>query len=199
MENSEIIEDKTLEYGMGDFAVKVLLLKEQIGLGLIGMISSKSFKQNVALVKNEDSTVGGDFGPAYHGSSLNGAAQRVGMDARLIDGLREESAEALTILFHELGHMVNQDSIAVGRDEEEYQQGRKDCVKAGRVEEREILADNFAAKYLGAQMVIEGLSSLLEHEKTAYSPDEYDQDEIDIMLSELRLRIEYQRKTITDE
>ena len=50
IEMGEIKEDKTLTLGSGDEKISILLLKEEIGLGLIGMINSKLFPMNVGLV-----------------------------------------------------------------------------------------------------------------------------------------------------
>ena len=47
IEMGEIKEDKTLTLGSGDEKISILLLKEEIGLGLIGMINSKLFPMNV--------------------------------------------------------------------------------------------------------------------------------------------------------
>lgn len=192
IEMGEIIPDKQFEYGKGEKAVELLLLKNQVGLGLIGMISSKRFIQNVALVVNEDNPVGKDFGPAYHGSLSDGTGHRIGMDADLIEGLRTESDEALMILFHELGHMVNHDIIPTGESEKLYNQNRIDMVRSGKVSDMELRADDFASEYLGEQVVINGLMAHVEREKRTYSPEEYAQEDIDALINELQYRISYQ-------
>ena len=191
-EMGEIVEDRTLTFGTGDEEISVLLLKQEIGRGLIGMIQSRLFEGNVALVVLHDKPEDDDFDMAYHGHSLDGQAERVGMEEALIDGLRKETDEALFVLFHELGHLVNHDAIATGDAFDAYMQERKDFVGSGKVLEIELRADDFAARYFGSKRVINGLTALMEREKAYYSPEVYDPDEIETTLAEMRLRIHHQ-------
>lgn len=195
-EMGDIIQDRTFVYGSGDEVISVLLLKQEIGHGLIGMISSKLFDGNVALVEIQGQPNDDDFDIAFHGHSADGKAERIGMETALIDGLRAETDESLFVLFHELGHLVNGDAIAVGEAFEEYMQDRKSLVDEGKVLDVELRADDFAAKYFGNQAVISGLYSLIEREKGYYSPDDYEQADIEVMLNEMLLRIEYQKSKI---
>ena len=190
-EMGEIHVDQTLTLGSGDEEISVLLLKEEIGHGLIGMISSKLFAGNVALVAVTGSPGDEDFNIGYHGHSRDGKAERIGMDEKLIDDLRVKSDEALFVLLHELGHLVNNDIIAVGEEFDRYNQARIDKVKKGEVMEIELRADDFAAKYLGVQASINGLYALMEREKTYYSSDIFDREELEITLAETEYRIKH--------
>lgn len=190
-EMGEIIEDQTLTFGSEDEAISILLLKQEIGHGLIGMISSGLFSENVALVAIHGKPEDEDFDIAYHGHSKDGKAERIGMDESLIDGLRKRSDEALFVLFHELGHLVNHDAIAVGEAFDRYNQARKDKVKSGEVLDIELSADDFAVKYLGVQAAINGLHGLMEREKTYYPPNVFDPADIEISLGEMRNRIRH--------
>ena len=190
-EMGEIHVDQTLTLGSGDEEISVLLLKEEIGHGLIGMISSKLFAGNVALVAVTGSPEDEDFNIGYHGHSRDGKAERIGMDEKLIDDLRVKSDEALFVLLHELGHLVNNDIIAVGEEFDRYNQARIDKVKKGEVMEIELRADDFAAKYLGVQATINGLYALMEREKTYYSSDIFDREELEITLAETEYRIKH--------
>lgn len=188
-EMGEIHIDQTLTLGSGDKEISVLLLKEEIGLGLIGMLTSKLFSGNVALVAVTGSPEDTDFNIGYHGHSRDGKAERIGLDEKLIDGLRAKSDEALFVLLHEVGHLVNKDVVAVGEDFERYNQTRIEKVKSGEVLEMELRADIFAVEYLGIQVSINGLHALMERERAYYLSDTFDREEVETALAETEYRI----------
>ncbi len=190
-EMGEIHIDQTITLGNEGKEISVLLLKEEIGHGLIGMITSKLFPGNVALVAVTGSPEDTDFNIGYHGHSRDGKSERIGLDEKLIDGLRTKSDESLFVLLHELGHLVNKDVVAVGEDFERYNQTRIEKVKSGEVMEMELRADSFAVEYLGIQASINGLHALMDREKAYYLSDTFIREEVEIALAETGYRIQY--------
>ena len=87
------------------------------------------------------------------------------------------------ILLHEIGHYYHGDHlISKNRDEE-----REMLVLKGAVSDEELKADLFAAEYLGAETVVEGLRVLIKKRKEECSEDE---EEGDVGLDELVMRLE---------
>ena len=191
IEMGDIKEDKTLTLGSGDEKISILLLKEEIGLGLIGMINSKLFPMNVGLVALSGKPEDDQFCIAARSHSKDGKGQFVAMDEKLIEGLRSKTDEAIFALLHELGHLVNNDSVSAGEEFERYNHARMDKVQNGEVLDMELRADAFATKYLGTQAAANALRALMEREKAYYSSDDFDEGDLQIALDEIEYRIKH--------
>ncbi len=64
---------------------------------------------------------------------------------------------ARTTILHELGHVFYNDLPDIQRDGTEYDAERLSSIEAGNVHVRELRADAFAARFIGANAVSQGL------------------------------------------
>ena len=174
---------KENEYGSEENKITVTLLDETMGKGLVGMISSPFFKENIALVIDEDHD-DEDYAFACLGCASNGVAPRVIMTREVYDELKEETPMSKTVVMHEVGHYHNSD---VGNNEENSEERRRDLVAQNEVCPKEIKADAFAVQYLGKDVVIAGLEALKD--KILNDFTDYDEESIVLSIRELEIRI----------
>lgn len=181
--------EKTFEWN--GQSIKLFLLPAPVDKGLIGMITSELFEYNMGLVK--DATP--DDEKDYSLACLKRAKEVhpiVFMEPFLIEGLRHSEALAETILFHEIGHYIN-DGL---KKNDENQRERVKEATMGGVAAKELAADAFAAKFLSHDRVTAALEELKRQTVEEYSGEEYDPEEVAIVLKEIDARISALRDAI---
>ena len=176
---------KEITFGENENQITVTLLDETMEQGLIGMISSPMFKENVAIVivKDSDSV---DYDYACLGCAKNGLAPRVVMTEKIYDELKEEKSVAKAILLHEIGHYYNSD---VGNNEDNSDDRRRQLVIRNKACPKEIKADTFAVQYLGKTAVVAGLRELQRRILVDYA--DYDEESVHITIKEIDIRISH--------
>lgn len=183
MNEGEIMQYQTISYGEGKEKIELTLLDNLMEQKLGGMISSPMFSENIAIVVEDNpETIDYDF--ACLGYAKEKTAPRVMMKSEFFDDLKRATSESRTILFHEIGHYFNNDILTnEGNSDEE----REKLVLNNKVSEKEVSADAFAVKYLGKDVVIDGLRNLKQRIFTEF--DEYDgllsAMEIDMRISKI--------------
>ena len=177
------MKDYTTIFGVGKDKIELTLLDEPMELGLVGMVSSELFGENIAIVvEDEPQTVEYDF--ACLGYTKAGTAPRVMMKKEFYEDLKKETQEAKSILFHEIGHYANGDMLAnTGNEDEE----RERLVSQNKVSKKEIRADAFAVRYLGKETVIAGLEMLKQRIFDIYK--DFDEESVKLSTKEINLRI----------
>lgn len=180
---------KEIEFGKNASKITVTLLDETMGQGLTGMISSKMFKENVAIVIVEDPD-SVDYNFACLGWAENGVAPRVAMTDKLYKELKAGLPVAKVVLLHEIGHYYNCDNE---KDEDNSDDRRREFVLQNKVCYKEINADAFAVKYLGKETVIAGLQELQQRILADFA--DYDEESIQITIKEIDIRISHIEKT----
>ncbi len=179
----EIMQYKELYFGENENQITVTLLDKTMGQGLIGMISSPMFKENIAIVIVED-TDSIDYKFACLGCGENGVAPRVAMTEKVYDELKEELPVAKVVLLHEIGHYYNSD---VGKNEDNSDERRRQLVVKNEACPKEIKADAFAVKYLGKETVVKGLQELQKRILVNFA--DYDEESVQITIKEIDIRI----------
>lgn len=182
------MKDYTTIFGVEKDKIELTLLDEPMELGLVGMVSSELFGENIAIVVEDDpQTVEYDF--ACLGYTKAGTAPRVMMKKEFYEDLKNGTQEAKSILFHEIGHYANGDILAnSGHEDEE----RERLVLQNKVSKKEIRADAFAVQYLGIECVVQGLTALKQRILTEYA--DYDEESIQITIKEIDIRISHIEK-----
>lgn len=177
------MKDYTTIFGDGKEKIELILLDESMELGLVGMVSSELFGENIAIVVEDNpQTVEYDF--ACLGYTKEGTAPRVMMKKEFYEDLKKGTQETKTILFHEIGHYANSDMLTNNYDEDEE---RERLVSQNKVSEKEIKADAFAVQYLGGECVVQGLTVLKQRILTEYA--DYDEESVQITIKEIDIRI----------
>ena len=176
---------KELKFGENENQITVTLLDETMGQGLIGMISSPMFKENIAIVivKDPDSV---DYNFACLGCGENGVAPRVAMTEEIFDELKEEKPLAKVVLLHEIGHYYHSD---VGNNKDNSDERRRQFVTRNETCPKEIKADAFAVQYLGKETVVAGLRELQRRILVDYA--DYDKESVQITIKEIDIRISH--------
>ena len=176
---------KELKFGENENQITVTLLDETMGQGLIGMISSPMFKENIAIVivKDPDSV---DYNYACLGCGENGVAPRVAITEKIFDELKEEKTFAKVVLLHEIGHYYHSD---IGNKEDNSDKRRRHFVTKNEACPKEIKADAFAVQYLGKQAVVSGLRELQRRILVDYA--DYDEESVQITIKEIDIRISH--------
>lgn len=138
-----------------------IMLKNH-ALGLAGLAESKLFPNKVGLVvdyrPDEDRTY--DYACATLGHI--GDIRLVMEPEVYLDFLRGK-AYARTSVMHELGHIHHRDLTELNSSEK-YNEQRLDAIRAGGIMERELKADDFAVRFLGAEVVSTGLSYIRDRD-----------------------------------
>ena len=181
----EIMQYKELYFGENENQITVTLFGETMGQGLIGMISSPIFKENIAIVIVED-TDSVDYNFACLGCGENGVAPRVAMTEKVYDELKEELPVAKVVLLHEIGHYYNSD---VGKNEDNSDERRRQLVVKNEACPKEIKADAFAVKYLGKETIVKGLQELQRRILVDFA--DYDEESVQITIKEIDIRISH--------
>ena len=176
---------KTTTFNFGENRIDLLLLDAPMEKGLVGMVSSEMFNENIAIVVEDNpKTIDYDF--ACLGYTKEKTVPRVMMKSIFFEELKQGTPESKTILFHELGHYVNQDILT---NEGNTDAEREALVADDKVCEKEIKADAFAVSYLGNETVIAGLEALKTRIIIEYG--DYDEESIHITVKEIDIRISH--------
>lgn len=176
-------------FGSDENKITITLLDETMGKGLMGMISSSIFKENIALVIDEDHN-DEDYTFACLGCGQNGVAPRVQMTKEMFDELKNQTLMAKTVVMHEVGHYYNSD---VGNNDDNSEDRRRELVSQNKVCPKEIKADTFAVQYLGKDNVIGGLENLRDKILVDYA--DYDAESVQLSIREIEIRISHIKKT----
>lgn len=169
----------TEAYGPGDSQIELTLLESPVEHGLAGMLRSASLKNDVAIVV--DPHEGEDYDFACFGCGENGVAPRIILQPDLFADLKSGTDEALTILFHELGHYHNGDCENEEYIRDYYMTDRMNRAESGQILPMEVDADAFAVQYIGRDRAKNGLLQLKKRlEKT---------EDSELALSEVVARI----------
>ena len=176
---------KEITFGENENQITVTLLDETMGQGLIGMISSPMFKENIGIVIVEDSE-STDYDYACLGCGENGIAPRVAMTEKIYNELKQEKSFAKVILLHEIGHYFHSD---VGNNEDNSDERRRQFVIRNEACPKEIKADAFAVQYLGKTAVVAGLRELQRRILVDYA--DYDKESVQITIKEIDIRISH--------
>ena len=146
----------TTIFSNGKDIIELTLLDKPLEQKLGGMVSSELFEENIAIViEDNPRTVEYDF--ACLAYAKDKTVPRVMIKSEFCEDLKKKTKESETILFHELGHYVNND-IATNDGNEDDE--RENLVANNMVSRKEINADAFAVQYLGIDCVVKGLSDL---------------------------------------
>lgn len=176
---------KEIEFGNDESKITITLLDQTMGQGLIGMVSSPMFKENVAIVIVEDPD-SVDYNFVCLGWAENGVAPRVAMTEELYEELKAEVPVAKVILMHEIGHYYNDDNK---KYEDNSDDRRREFVLQNKVCHKEINADAFAVRYLGKDTVIAGLRELQRRILVDFA--DYDEESVKITIREIDIRISH--------
>lgn len=180
---------KEIEFCSEETKITITLLEEPIDKSLVGMVSSPIFKENIALVIDEDHD-DEDFTFACLGCGKDGVAPRVLMTEELYNELKKQTPMGKTVVMHEIGHYYNSD---VGHNEDNSEERRRNLVSQNMVCQKEIKADSFAVQYLGKDTVIAGLESLKERIIKEYA--DYDTESVQLSVKEIEIRISHIKAT----
>lgn len=174
---------KTISFGDGKGKIELTLLDNLMELSLGGMISSPMFKENIAIVVEDNpETIDYDF--ACLGYTKEKTAPRVMMKSEFFEDLKSGTSESRAILFHEIGHYANGDILL----NDGYTDAEREALVAdNKVSEKELKADAFAVAYLGKDVVITGLEDLKKRILRDYA--DYDEESIRITIKEIDIRI----------
>ena len=175
----------TIVTGTGENAISVTHLDEPMEHGLIGMVSSPLFKENIAIIIDEDPEAN-DYSFACLGCGVNGVAPRVMMSEEFYADFKRSSADARVAFFHELGHYVNGD---VGNGDMHCDEDRCQLVAENSVSEKELKADKFAVSYFGKDIVVLGLELLKQRILKDYA--DYDEESVRLATKEIDIRISH--------
>lgn len=145
-----------IEFGNDENRITIILLEETMGKGLMGMLSSTIFKENIALIIDEEHD-DEDYTFACLGCGKDGVAPRVQMTKEMFDELKNQTSMAKTVVMHEVGHYYNSD---IGNGDDNSEDRRRELVSQNKVCPKEIKADAFAVQYLGKDTVVAGLENL---------------------------------------
>ncbi len=178
-----------MSFGKKHERITLIHMKKPIALGLVGMIQSPLFSENIALVIDSTPADERDYDFACLAYAAGVRYPRILMERELFYDVIRGAAEARTILFHEIGHYVNQDCANPDFSNESYRARRICTTEECLVTSFEAAADDFAVKYLGIEIVLKGLTHLLSRVKAMYENENFDADETRLVINELDMRI----------
>lgn len=173
-----------MSFGKRSHRIELLHLNKPIKHGLAGMITSKLFKDAIAIVIDYREINQTDYAFACFAVSQGNIGPRILMTPQIFYDIKRGKPEARTILLHELGHYCHGDleTQNPNRDVE-----RQMDAAIGKVSDAELRADQFAAEYLGVTTVLQGLSNIKAMMSTQYA--DYDEESLRVSLQEIDLRI----------
>ena len=176
-----------MRFGPKKHKIKIIHLKKPVTKGLAGMVMSKLFAQNIALIVDQRPPHDLDYN--YMCLSHVGGREQVEiwMERDVFYGIKRGDPMARTSLFHELGHHYLGHLKDSTEEMEAYDEARVQAVINGQVIQAELDADQFAADYLGRDYVIRGLADI----RAALAKESAcDEEQQAIALKEMDLRIE---------
>lgn len=182
------MEYDTMSYGIGDNKIELLLTKEPIDVGdksLVGMATSPRFPKRVGLVLDRNAEDKRD----YDFAALSFGAEKtpfIYLEQIILDGLRDRTSEALTIVFHEIGHYIHGHKA---KNVQERYAERVSTLNSGMVLKSELEADRFALEYLGKDEVLSGFEALQMRMRERYTEEAgYDIESLNMAIDELEKR-----------
>lgn len=178
-----------MSFGKKEQRITLVHLNKPISMGLIGMVKSDLFAENIALVIDSTPESERDYDFACLAYAAQMRHPRILLERELFYDVIRGSAEARTIFFHEIGHYANQDCETPGFNNDSYRSDRMTTTEGNEVLSYEAAADDFAVRYLGCTTVRDGLKQLLARVKATYDNGEYDEDEVAMVVNELEMRI----------
>ncbi len=169
-------------YNNEESYVTVVIFDKLYESDIIGFVMTDLLSSMLPLVLTEPNDDSIDFASLC--CAKNGSCPRISFDFNYMPELQALTNEVLTIIFHELGHLINGDLTDETFDFDNYHTERLKKATNNAVLSLEASADEFAVNYLGSDKVIAGLMSIIE--KTE-SYDGY--ENVGEAISELKQRI----------
>lgn len=154
-------------------------------LGLIGFFQSNLFDETVSIIIDYRPKESANYDFACAASDSNGN-MRVLMEPEVFLDFIRGKPYARTTVLHELGHICNKDLAEVKQiGTDSYDQERLYSLKEGKIHEWELQADRFAVRFLGKEIVCQGLDEL-----KARLLNRYTAEDGELSISELSQRIQ---------
>ena len=176
-----------MRFGPKKHKIKIIHLKKPVTKGLAGMVRSKLFVQDIALIVDQRPLHDLDYNLMCLSHVGGRENVQIWMEPDVFYGIKRGDPLARTSLFHELGHQYLGHLKDTTEEMEEYDEARVQAVKNGQVMQAELDADQFAADYLGRDYVIRGLADI----RAALAKENAcDEEQQAIALKEMDLRIE---------
>ena len=178
-----------MAFGKKDERIVVLHFRKPMRNGFAGMVSSRQYSHNIALVvdKTSNEVINYDF--ACLATTPGNTSVRVMLDEDIFYGIKRNDKMARTVLFHELGHYANNHLKNGMADMNAYDHKRYEIAQQGNVIEQEQEADLYAVRYLGLDYVYDGLFALRERLLPLLSDGVHEEDEVKTAVSELDSRL----------
>ena len=176
-----------MRFGPKKHKIKIIHLKKRVTKGLAGMVISKLFVQDIALIVDSRAPTELNYNLMCL-SHIGGRENvQIWMEPDVFYGIKRGDPLARTSLFHELGHHCLGHLKDSTEEMEAYDEARVQAVINGQVIQAELDADQFAADYLGRDYVIRGLADI----RAALAKESAcDEEQQAIALKEMDLRIE---------
>ena len=125
---------QSISFGKGKEKIELTLLDNLMEQKLGGMISSSMFRENIAIVVDDNpETIDYDF--ACLGYTKDKTAPRVMMKSTFFEDVKCGTPESRMILFHEIGHYANNDFLT---NEGNVDAEREALVADNKVSEKEL-------------------------------------------------------------
>ena len=156
---------QTFSYGKKKGRVVLYLLRKHGKNGVGGLVAGPVFKEYIGLVVDETPCEDRDYRYACLTKFESSGMNAILMDRSVFYGFKQGDVLSRTAVFHELGHCFHGHICRNGFDTKEYAERREESVSNQAVAPEELEADAFAAKYLGAEYVSNGLRRIIESEK----------------------------------
>lgn len=176
------IKYSRMYFGKGKGRICVVHITKPNKTGFAGMVTSKMFNDNIAIIVDRSDPIQRDFDFSCLAFSKGGTVPRIMIQEDLFYDFKRGTDEARTILLHEIGHYANGD-----HGHEHYDDNRLETAQMGSVLEMEIRADFFAADYLGYDIVLCGLKALKKR-ILSFLSDESTSDAYQSTIAELAAR-----------
>lgn len=177
---------QTMHFGKKKNRISLIHMNKPLKGGLVGMVSSSIFNENIAIIVDETPEELRDYDFACLACGENGLAPRVMMTKEIYYDIKRGKPYARMILFHELGHYYNKD-LSVHNPERDAE--RVKLTSEGTASIEEIKADAFAVNYLGVKNVILGLETLQQIIESKYK--DYDSDSVVTTINEIKMRVQH--------
>ena len=176
-----------MRFGPKKHKIKIIHLKKPVTKGLAGMVISKLFVQDIALIVDSRPPTELNYNLMCL-SHIGGRENvQIWMEPDVFYGIKRGDPLARTSLFHELGHHCLGHLKDSTEEMEAYDEARVQAVINGQVIQAELDADQFAVDYLGRDYVIRGLSDI---RASLAKENAFDEEQQAIALKEMDLRIE---------
>lgn len=173
-----MIEYDTYYFGDNN-EIEIILLKYPQEDGIFGMVNSKLLKDEMVGIhistEEESITIASLYISSHNNQPMIAISQEV------FNACKGLSSLLSTIVFHELGHYFYEHYKNISHND------RIIAIKKQKIDKKETDADSFAVKYLGREVVIEGLRQI----KNIASNLDVDAEDLEIHNKEIDLRIAF--------